>query len=59
MQRIECNLLSCVHNDRSLGKYGVCQHSGPIHLKWRFAVDLGKGNVVCVECLELQLPEEP
>lgn len=56
MTKVECSLLTCVYNDKSLCKSGICKRDG-IVLKWRFAADMGKGNIVCVECMFFELPQ--
>lgn len=55
---VECGIITCRLNDKSRGKYGVCQHPTGIVLKWRFAADFGKGSIVCMECLNMELPEQ-
>jgi len=56
MTKVECTLLTCVHNDKSLHRCGVCTLD-TIYMKWRFAADMGKGNIVYMECLNFTLPE--
>ena len=51
-------MLTCKLNDKSKGKYGLCQHPSGIVLKWRLAADLGKGSLVLMECLNMDI-EEP
>ena len=57
MTKVECALITCEHNDKSNGKYGYCQKEN-ITLKYRMAGDFGRGNIVFVECLEMELPNE-
>ena len=46
---IECPMITCIHNfEKQCQKEKIC-------LKWRFAADLGKGNIVCMECLDMEL----
>lgn len=48
---LECPMTTCRHNiNRECGK-------DKVSLKWRFAADMGKGNIVCMECLQLDLGE--
>ncbi len=54
---VECAILSCRLNDKSRGKYGVCRHPTGITMKWRLAADLGKGSLVLLECLNMEIPE--
>lgn len=48
--KVECPLIACIHNQKDRGKKGMCRLDH-IELKWRFAADMGKGNIVCMECL--------
>ena len=52
MTKVECPLDSCKHV-----KDGVCQLES-ICLKWRCAGDFGKGAIVMVECLMLEIQEK-
>jgi hypothetical protein len=52
---VECPLTTCIHNLNDRGKKGLCRLEH-IELKWRFAADMGNGNLVCVECLYFTLP---
>ena len=56
MTTVECGCITCKWNDKSRGKYGLCQLAA-VTLKWRFAADMGKGTVVCVEYMQLELPD--
>ena len=49
MTKVECPLDTCKHV-----KKGICQKES-IYLKWRMAGDFGKGNIVMVECYDLEL----
>ncbi len=51
---VECPLVGCTHNAKDRDAKGTCQLEN-IELKWRFAADMGKGNIVCMECLYLEL----
>ncbi len=59
---IECGVVSCVFSEQKDKKYGYCKHeevvSKGIVLKFRAAFDAGKGTIVMLECLNMQLPEE-
>ena len=54
--KIDCGLNTCKFNDKSNGRFGTCQREG-IVLKYRMAGDFGKGNIVFIECMEMELPE--
>ena len=56
--KVECAILTCRFNDKGDGKYGVCQYQPGIVLKWRLAADLGKGSLVLLECLNMELKGE-
>ena len=47
---VECPMSSCIWNENK-----ECKYDGNFCLKWRFAADMGKGNIVCLECLMMQL----
>lgn len=49
MTNVDCPMKGCKNN---VG--GTC-NAPAICLKWRFAADMGKGNIVCLECLQLDL----
>ena len=55
---VECAMLTCRLNDKSKGKYGLCRHPAGIVLKWRLAADLGKGSLVLMECLNMDIEEQ-
>lgn len=48
--KVDCPMSACIWNENKECKYpeGIC-------LKWRFAADMGKGNIVCLECLMMEL----
>ena len=49
---VECPMRDCKHNmDKKCFKEDIS-------LKWRFAADMGKGNIVCFECIDMELPQE-
>lgn len=52
--KIECGLVTCIYNDKSRKKYGICRRND-ITLKFRLAGDFGKGNIVFIECLMMEL----
>ncbi len=54
---VECPLTTCVFNANDRGKKGLCRCEH-IELKWRFAANMGPGNIVCMECLYMELPPE-
>ena len=58
---IECGVTSCAYNQAKTGKYGLCsreeRENKNIVLKFRAAFDAGRGTIVMVECLNMQLPE--
>jgi len=56
--KVECSIITCRFNDKQNGKYGECKHPIGIVLKWRFAADMEKGSMVCVECLNMEIPEK-
>ena len=56
--KVECGITTCRFNMPTEGKYGICCHNKGIVLKWRFAADMGKGTVICVECLNMEIPEK-
>ena len=57
--KVECGITTCKHNNLIKGKYGICNYNqGNIILKWRLAADMGKGTIVMVECLMMELPDE-
>jgi hypothetical protein len=46
---VECPMKDCKNNIMNeCNKDKIC-------LKWRFAADMGKGNIVCMECLDMEL----
>lgn len=47
-------IVECPMKDCGYEKEGKCTKDS-ISLKWRFAADLGKGNIVCLECLDMVL----
>ncbi len=49
MPNVECPMTTCKHNIQK-----EC-NKDTISLKWRFAADLGMGNIVCMECLQLEI----
>ena len=59
---IECGIISCKWNKPYDRKYGYCCYTElekrNIVLKFRLAADVGKGTVVMVECLSMELPED-
>lgn len=54
---VECPLITCLFNTRDRDKKGLCQRDH-IEMKWRFAADMGKGNLVCMECLYFTLSDD-
>ena len=58
----ECGIISCKWNEPYDNKYGYCRYTElekrNIVLKFRLAADMGKGTIVMVECLQMELPEE-
>ena len=58
MKAVECGITTCRHNKPFDQKYGHCQYPENIILKFRIAADLGKGTIVMLECLNMELPEE-
>lgn len=54
---VECPLITCIYNARDRGKKGQCR-ADRIETKWRFAADMGKGAIVCIECLQFTLEGE-
>lgn len=63
MALIECGINSCVYCEPFDKSYGYCKHeertSKGIVLKFRMAFDAGKGTIVMVECLNMELPGGP
>jgi hypothetical protein len=45
---------SCVWNDR---KEERCKCKDEVWLKWRLAADMGRGNIVMMECVNMVLDE--
>ena len=57
--KVECGIITCKHNAPTENpKYGICMETKGVVLRWRFAVDMGKGSMVCVECLNMEIPEK-
>lgn len=59
---IECGIISCAFCQPFDKKYGYCKHEEAtgknIVLKFRAALDAGKGTIVMMECLNMELPED-
>lgn len=55
---IECGITTCRHNVPMNQKYGECKCEENIILKFRIAADLGKGTIVMLECLNMELPQD-
>ena len=55
--KVECGILTCVHNEPFDGKYGYCQYDKNIVLKFRAAFNLTGGTIIMMECLNMTLPE--
>lgn len=53
--RVECGITTCRFNKLYDKKYGDCQHPQGIVLKFRMAFDAGKGTIVMVECLNMEI----
>ena len=55
MPGVECPMPNCKWNENKM-----CVYPKNICLKWRFAADMGPGNIVFMECLMMELvkPEE-
>lgn len=49
--------MSCFWNDRTGEKCGNCINEEGIVLKWRVGLDLGKGSMILVECMNFTLPD--
>ena len=49
-KEVECPMSTCIYNENRM-----CIYPDRICLKWRFAADMGKGNIVCMECLMMQI----
>ncbi len=58
MPDIECGITRCQYNELVNQKYGMCKKDGIVTLKWRLAGDFGKGAIVMIECLNMELPQE-
>jgi len=56
--KVECAMRGCVHNRPFNKDYGHCEADKDIVLKWRLAADFGRGNIVMMECLNLELKQE-
>ena len=54
--RVECGIVTCRFNDPFSKNYGWCMNPDNIVLKWRMAGDFGKGNIVFMECLQMDIP---
>lgn len=54
MPQLECPLITCIFNQKDREKKGLCSRED-VELKWRFAADMGKGSIVCMECLYFTL----
>ena len=53
-EKIECGIITCIHNGKEEVKYGYCTKD-IVTLKWRAALDHpGKGTIVYVECLNCE-----
>lgn len=55
--KVECSLITCTNNGKENKRSGVCKNQD-ISLKWRFAADMGRGSIVCVECLMFSIEEK-
>lgn len=56
-KKVECQITSCFWNDRTGDKCGNCINEEGIVLKWRVGMDLGKGSMILVECLNFTMPD--
>ena len=56
--KVECGITSCAHCQPFDKQYGYCQCPANIVLKFRLAADMGKGTIIMVECLNMELPED-
>jgi len=53
---VECGINNCKHCEKFNESYGYCRCPDNIVLKFRIAADFGKGTMVMVECLNMELP---
>jgi hypothetical protein len=51
MMKVECPMVACKHNIMK-----ECNKES-ISLKWRLAADTGSGNIVFMECLQMELQD--
>jgi hypothetical protein len=49
-KEVECPMSTCIYNENKL-----CLYPKNITLKWRLAADMGSGNVVMLECLQMEI----
>ena len=56
--RVECGITTCKYNNQFSHKYGYCECSKDIVLKFRAYLELEKGGVVYLECLNQKLPQD-
>jgi len=54
MVNLHCPMKSCVWNDRTEER---CKCKDEVWLKWRLAADMGRGNIVMMECVNMVLDE--
>lgn len=52
---VECGITSCKWGEKINDSYVKCTYPKNIVLKWRAAADLGRGAIVMVECLQLEV----
>ena len=58
MTRVECVVSSCSFRGAPIdSKYGICTLPS-IKLRFRAALDMGKGTYVLVDCLQMELPQD-
>lgn len=53
MVELGCPMKACIFNEDNRC---VCERG--VTLKWRLAADMGNGNIVMFECLNMELDED-
>jgi len=58
MPKVECAVITCKYNrpeESNDPNYGICHCPKDLILKFRFAGDFGRGNIVFLECINQEL----
>ena len=56
--KVECGVTSCKYNKQFNSKYGHCECPKNVVLKFRAYLDIGKGGICYLECLNQELPQD-